>query len=228
MSGIRKLAQLRKGTNQSNLQTFSEETWLIKSLEASLGGPQRKNREGVFYPSMLGSYCMRLLYLAYNGLLPPSVIDDNVQRIFDNGNYLEERMSSYFTNLEILLDREVEAKSDQPPISGRADFLLKHQDYDKIGLELKSINDKGFEALKTRPKREHTVQLQIYLHILDLPYGVVLYENKNNQKLKAFGMLPDADIWAQIVKKCEDVMMMLEPPSRCQGPTWCNCRNYRG
>ena len=87
MSGIRKLAQLRKGTNQSNLQTFSEETWLIKSLEASLGGPQRKNREGVFYPSMLGSYCMRLLYLAYNGLLPPSVIDDNVQRIFDNGNY---------------------------------------------------------------------------------------------------------------------------------------------
>ena len=123
MSGIRKLAQLRKGTNQSNLQTFSEETWLIKSLEASLGGPQRKNREGVFYPSMLGSYCMRLLYLAYNGLLPPSVIDDNVQRIFDNGNYLEERMSSYFTNLEILLDREVEAKSDQPPISGRADFL---------------------------------------------------------------------------------------------------------
>ena len=228
MSGIRKLAELRKGTTQSNTQTFSEETWLIKSLESSLGGPQRKLWEGVFYPSMLGSYCMRLLYLAYNGLLPEQVIDDNVQRIFDNGNYLEDRMSSYFTKLEILLDREVEAKSDNPPISGRADFLLKHQDYDQIGLELKSINDKGFEALKNRPKREHTVQLQIYLHILNLPYGVVLYENKNNQKLKAFGMLPDADIWAQIEKKCTDVMMMLEPPSRCQGPMWCNCRNYRG
>ena len=228
MSGIRKLAELRKGTTQSNTQTFSEETWLIKSLESAFGGQQRKTREGVFYPSMLGSYCMRLLYLAYNGLLPEQVIDDNVQRIFDNGNYLEDRMSSYFTKLEILLDREVEAKSDNPPISGRADFLLKHQDYDQIGLELKSINDKGFEALKNRPKREHTVQLQIYLHILNLPYGVVLYENKNNQKLKAFGMLPDADIWAQIEKKCTDVMMMLEPPSRCQGPMWCNCRNYRG
>ena len=70
--------------------------------------------------------------------------------------------------LDILLDREIEAKSDNPPISGRADFLLKHADYDKIGLELKSINDKGFEALKNRPKREHTVQLQIYLHILIL------------------------------------------------------------
>ena len=35
MSGIRKLAELRKGTNQSNAQTFSEETWLVKSLAES-------------------------------------------------------------------------------------------------------------------------------------------------------------------------------------------------
>jgi len=227
MSGIKKLSSLRKGDTAPQ-KIFSEEVWLVKSLEESLGGPQRKNRAGVFYPSMLGSYCMRLLYLAYNGLLPAQVIDDNVQRIFDNGSSLEERMASYFTKMDILLDREIEAKSDNPPISGRADFLLKHADYDKIGVELKSINDKGFEALKNRPKREHTVQLQIYLHILKLPYGVVLYENKNNQKLKAFGMLPDPEIWAQILKKCEDVMLMMAPPSRCSGPQWCNCRSYGG
>ena len=228
MSGIRKLSELRQKDTGTSPKTFSEEVWLVKSLENSLGGPQRKNRAGVFYPSMLGSYCMRLLYLAYNGLLPEQVIDDNLQRIFDNGNFLEQRMESYFEKMGILLDREVEAKSDTPPISGRADFLLKHQDYDKIGLELKSINDKGFEALKTRPKREHTVQLQIYLHVLELPYGVVLYENKNNQKLKAFGMLPDQEIWAQVEKKCSDVMLMMEPPSRCTGPQWCYCRNYGG
>ena len=227
MSGIKQLSSLRKGDTTPQ-KIFSEETWLIKSLEDSLGGPQRKNREGVFYPSMLGSYCMKLLYLAYNGLLPEQIIDDNLQRIFDNGNFLEERMATYFTKMDILLDREIEAKSDTPPISGRADFLLKHGDYEQIGLELKSINDRGFEALKNRPQREHTVQLQIYLHILELPYGVVLYENKNNQKLKAFGMLPDPDIWAQIVKKCNDVMLMMEPPSRCSGPQWCNCRNYGG
>ena len=227
MSGIKQLSSLRKGDTTPQ-KIFSEEVWLVKSLEESLGGPQRKNRAGVFYPSMLGSYCMKLLYLAYNGLLPEQVIDDNLQRIFDNGNFLEERMATYFTKMDILLDREVEAKSDNPPISGRVDFLLKHADYDKIGLELKSINDKGFEALKNRPKREHTVQLQIYLHILKLPYGVVLYENKNNQKLKAFGMLPDPEIWAQILKKCEDIMLMMEPPSRCSGPQWCNCRSYGG
>ena len=134
MSGIRKLSELR-GKDMSSPKTFSEEVWLIKSLENSLGGPQRKNREGVFSPSMLGSDCMRLLYLAYNGLLPEQVIDDNLQRIFDNGNFLEQRMESYFEKMGILLDREVEAKSDSPPISGRADLLLKHQDYDKIGLE---------------------------------------------------------------------------------------------
>ena len=47
MSGIRKLSELR-GKDMSSPKTFSEEVWLIKSLENSLGGPQRKNREGVF------------------------------------------------------------------------------------------------------------------------------------------------------------------------------------
>ena len=69
MSGIRKLSELRQKDTGTSPKTFSEEVWLVKSLENSLGGPQRKNRAGVFYPSMLGSYCMRLLYLAYNGLL---------------------------------------------------------------------------------------------------------------------------------------------------------------
>lgn len=231
MSGIRKLSELRQKTapqGSGSDKTFSEELWLVKSMEEALGGPQRKSRAGVFYPSMLGSYCLRLLYLAYNGLLPERTIDDNLQRIFDNGSFLEERMETYFNKMGILLEREVEAKSDTPPMSGRADFILKHKDYDRVALELKSINDKGFEALKTRPKREHTIQLQIYLHILQLPYGIVLYENKNNQKLKAFGMLPDEGIWNQIVGKCTEVMQMLEVPSRCKGPQWCNCRTYGG
>ena len=133
MPGIKKLSPVRKEDTVPQ-KIFSEEIWLIKSLEESFGGPQRKNREGVFYPSMLGSYCMRLLYLAFNGLLPEQVIDDNLQRIFDNGNFLEDRMASYFTKMDILLDREIVAKSDNPPISGRADFLLKHEDYDTIGL----------------------------------------------------------------------------------------------
>ena len=32
MSGIRKLSSLRQGDTQSNVKTFSEETWLVKSL----------------------------------------------------------------------------------------------------------------------------------------------------------------------------------------------------
>ena len=41
---------------------------------------------------------------------------------------------------------------ENPPISGRYDFLLKHEEYDRVILELKSINDEGFDALIETPK----------------------------------------------------------------------------
>ena len=226
MAGIRQLNQ--QVETKTRNRTSNHDKWLLKMFDDTLGYQQNSSRVGVFYPSMLGNECDRYLYLAFRGKLPQQEIGSVTQRIFDTGSSLADRMTKYFEKMEILKGREIPVKCDAPPISGRADFLLAHEEHIEIVLELKSINDKGFEALKNRPKREHTVQLQIYLHILQLPYGVVLYENKNNQKLKAFGMLPDPDIWAQILKKCEDVMLMMEPPSRCSGPQWCNCRAYGG
>ena len=76
--------------------------------------------------------------------------------------------------------------------SGRLDFLIRHGQLDSTFskhpvavIELKSINQRNF-ILLTKPKPEHVIQLQIYLNLTGYEIGSVLYENKNDQKIKAF------------------------------------------
>lgn len=159
-------------------------------------------------------------------MLPASTISSNVRRIFDNGSHLEDRMASYFKKMGILIGREIRVTCDDPPISGRADFLLTHPEYSKVVIELKSINDKGFSSLRGKPKKDHMLQLQLYLHLMQIDYGIVLYENKNDQQIKAYEVERSDKIWQTIVKKCQKIQNMEELPRGCTGPPWCPCKTY--
>ena len=137
---------------------YSQDKWLLKSLDKYLAGEFSPMEAGKFYPSALGNTCDRYLYLAYNGFVKERPLDAKLQRIFDNGAYLEERMGDYFANLDILISRELPVKLEYPVISGRVDFILAHDKYEQIALELKSINTRGFNALKQAPKPDHEIQ----------------------------------------------------------------------
>ena len=207
--------------------TFPQDKWLLKELDKYLTGEFSPMEAGKFYPSALGNTCDRYLYLAYNGFIKERPLDAKLQRIFDNGSYLEERMEDYFANLDILISRELRVKLDYPVISGRVDFVLTHDKYKEIALELKSINTRGFNALKQAPKPEHEIQLQIYLNLLPLDHGVVLYENKNDQQLKAFELQRDPIKWKEITDRCLRIMEMIEVPSKCGGNRWCQCKDVK-
>jgi len=204
-----------------------QDEWLLKSLDTHLTSIQSPQRAGVFYPSGLGNPCDRFLYMAYNGLLQETPLASTLQRIFDNGNYLEDRMNTYFTNMGILIAREQKLLYDMPPISGRCDFIISHDEYKQSIIELKSINTRGFAALKQTPKREHEIQLQIYLNLLPAEWGTVLYENKNDQKLKAFVIKRNPQAFETIVKRCVKIMDMESPPNNCRGNKWCACKGVK-
>ena len=206
---------------------YSQDKWLLKSLDKYLEGEFSPMEAGKFYPSALGNTCDRYLYLAYNGFIQERPLDAKLQRIFDNGAYLEDRMADYFANLDILISRELRVKLDYPVISGRVDFVLTHDKYKEIALELKSINTRGFNALKQAPKPEHEIQLQIYLNLLPLDHGVVLYENKNDQQLKAFELQRDPIKWIEIIDRCLRIMEMIEIPNICGGNRWCQCKSVQ-
>ena len=184
-----------------------------------------------FYCSAIGNSCDRYLYLHWNRLLPREDIDGGKQRIFDHGNATEERFTKYFENGIMYVDREVKATNEYPPISGRADFLLTSA---KAGVkrfivELKTINSRGFDGLQV-PKVDHEIQLQSYLNMLDIPFGIVVYENKDNQKMKFFQVDKDPQAWKVVLDRLEYIINMETVPtlSSVDGPNhpaWCNCRD---
>ena len=121
MSGIK---QIRKQSVASNEHVFNDR-WLVKQLETTMVSEGRPPRAGVFYPSSLGNPCDRYLYLSYNGLMPAMDVKPKLQRVFDTGGSFEERVENYLTKAELLKDREVPAKFNDPPLSGRIDFIIK-------------------------------------------------------------------------------------------------------
>ena len=202
---------------------------MLKHLESNLKYTKKWTTKDIFYPSMLGNPCDRYLYLAYNGKLGDQVIGAKTARIFDAGGSLEIRMKKYFERVGIFLASEQPVRINNPPISGRYDFMLKHEEYGRVILELKSINDNGFKALIDTPKPEHLVQLQIYLNLASVENGVVLYENKNDQTLKAFKVIKNTDTWNSILERCIRIqnMLPLDMPTQCTGEFFCGCREVK-
>ena len=90
-------------------------------------------------------------------------------------------------------------------------------------VELKSINKAGFTKLK-RPKPEHSLQLQMYLNMGDYPMGTVLYECKDDQKIKSFLVERDVVEWEKILARCFRIQDMIAMPEKCTGAHWCACK----
>ena len=219
MAGIK---QIRQGRAKENVY----DKWLIKELDKYLTQSQRPVRQGVFYPSALGSPCDRYLYNCYFGLVKEDAIDSVTRRIFDCGDYLGYRYEKYFEKMGILIATESSLKLDNPPISGRLDFLIKHKDSHLAIVELKSINQRGFKAL-SKPKDDHYIQIQIYLNLTSYENGIVLYECKDDQKIKAFSVMKDEAVWKTITDRCLKIMNMKEQPIKCTGLRWCPCRREK-
>tara|TARA_R100000808_G_scaffold3763_1_gene12919 strand:+ start:18544 stop:19224 length:681 start_codon:yes stop_codon:yes gene_type:complete len=220
MAGIEQIIGRRNTVNDS------QDKWLLKNFDTHLKEVQRPARQGVFYPSALGSECDRYVYNCYHGLVKQEEISAVSRRIFDCGDYLGYRYEKYLEKMGILLGTELPIKSEMPPISGRLDFLITHNTHGPTIIELKSINHKGFAAL-TEPKPEHTVQLQIYLNLSQYEYGIVLYENKNDQKIKAFGAKKDPEKWETLANRCLAIMNLTEQPSECTGHRYCPCKREK-
>ena len=225
MAGIRSIS--KKNPRKSSKRTKNQDRWLLKSIDNVLGRKNSPPSKGKFYPSNFGNPCDKYLYLAYNGLLDWDTIKPRIQRIFDHGGTFETRMKKYLEKANLYIDDEVSIKYEDPPISGRIDFIITHEKHKEALLELKTIKDEDFKELKETPKHEHLIQLQIYLNITNRDYGVVLYENKNDQNFKAFKVDRDEQVWQDILKRCEKIMNMTTEPETCTGMWYCKCKNKR-
>ena len=109
MAGIK---QIRKKQGVKNIVISAKsDDWLMETIDEYLTGVMHPPRSGVFHPSTLSNPCDRSVWLIYHGKMIATPLEPNVQRIFQNGNFLEQRVEKWFQNLGILVAREITVRS---------------------------------------------------------------------------------------------------------------------
>lgn len=121
-------------------------------------------------PSQVGG-CMRCNFYARCGYeKDTNAIEPRARRIFDNGTKTHERLQEYLMKEGVLLLDEVPLRNDDFNIQGHTDGFLAigESTLDEIAiLEIKSINSRGFEQLKTA-KDAHKMQAQVYMYCAEM------------------------------------------------------------
>ncbi len=211
-----------------------------------------EGRIGKFYPSSVGR-CRR--QIAYQMLgYPGKEIPGRNLLIMENGTFFHERMEKTFKEMGILIAPELKLTHDELRISGRSDAIVwnwlktdhvVHDTYivllntedeivyegpqsDVLIVELKSINNKNYEKLpKTKPKKEHNMQLQLYMYLTGIRQGVVYYENKDNQEQKYFYVTYDETVVNQIISDIQYIIEHIDSdrlPERDFSPVSFECK----
>lgn len=171
-------------------KTFLNNKALIEKINSgyTINRVDKFTQKKSFAPSTIAfshGECPRYWYLAFEG----GVFEDNADAYsganMTAGTKSHERIQEAMGNVpDFLVDSEFKVVSNDPPIFGFGDVILKWDDEDILG-EIKTMGMEGFEYRKKvgKPKTGHLIQLLIYMKILKKAKAVLIYENKNNHDL---------------------------------------------
>ena len=161
----------------------------------------REKKIGRYFPSEAGS-CLRKSWYSYK---IPRDVDDDKKKIFYAGELIHHFISEVIKSEK---NPEVELTAYELP------FIIKESDFAVSGriddiLKL-NINQKSFlvevKSTKTldytnEPNKAHVMQLQLYMHALNMQDGVILYVDKTTLKTKAFEVKYDKKIFDIVLNR---------------------------
>jgi CRISPR-associated protein Cas4 len=160
-----------------------------KALEKAYTEDNRKSgfkTKRSFAPSGLGygsGRCPRYWFMAFSGV----EFDDQADALgianMSNGTFAHDRMQQLIEKTGKLVEAERKIENESPPILGFADVIIEWAGSEVVG-EFKTIKSENYEMVKARAKGlpYHEVQLLIYMHVLKLDDGFLIYENKNTNE----------------------------------------------
>jgi hypothetical protein len=70
-------------------------------------------------------------------------------------------------------------------------------------VDFKTCSQSGFTEVTSRnyPMEAHVFQINIYMYILGVDRGILLYENRNDLRMREFLLFKDNEIMAEVVKR---------------------------
>lgn len=138
-----------------------------------------------FSPSVIGyghGQCPRYWPLAFTGGMFNVVFDATSIDNMAVGTDAHRRIQKNFEHSSLNVECEREILSEDPPIRGFVDLIIHDYNGFTIPVEVKTTRMEAFaiRQAKRTPPSYHELQLLIYMKILNLKYGLLLYENKND------------------------------------------------
>lgn len=134
---------------------------------------------GLNSPSGIGG-CIKAQFYRRTGEASNDIIEPRTRRIFDNGHGVHDRLQTYLEKCGKLMMREVPVWNKDYEVIGHCDGVVKISPIQLAILEIKSINDNGFNALMDA-KEEHKKQAQVYMWAIE-ELRLKLADKKFNEK----------------------------------------------
>lgn len=141
-----------------------------------------------FSPSNIGygsGTCARRWFYDFNGGWTRAEEVDAVSIAnMSYGTEAHARLQKVFESTGILVEAERKVINSEPPIFGFADLVINWQGEEAVG-EIKTTMQESFVSKKAKNNGAgyHLLQVLIYMKVLGLNKGFLLYENKNLQTL---------------------------------------------
>lgn len=144
-------------------------------------------KKKTFSPSTLvygHGACPRYWHYAFNGADFKDDADAYAVANMENGTLSHTRLQKAMKASGLMVEDEVKVICDDPPIFGFADGLLAWEK-DSIVAEIKTMREESFQYRKVSNKAPmyHLEQIILYMKILKMSRGVLIYESKNSHEL---------------------------------------------
>lgn len=216
-----------------------EEFLVVPLLEKHYASIQeREGSSGSFSPSMLGG-CLRNAYYKYKGVSGTRQRDPISIATLEDGRARHERWAKTLADAGILKESEKELWIPEWHIHGFCDGILSISGKDWV-YELKGVRSEYFRQISKgkSPREEDALQLHVYMKALGIPRGIVIYENKNDQReIREFVYhKPNPIVSIALENRMEVLLKAIEndePPDKPEGcvpkstmKQWCDRASY--
>lgn len=200
---------------------------MIEKIESGyLVGRETKHRvKKSFSPSSLvygNGKCPRYWFYAFSGADFSDDADAYAVANMTNGTLSHERLQKAMMDSGLMIEDEVKIINEDPPIFGFADGMLTWEDENLVA-EIKTMREESFQYRKNTNKAPayHLEQILLYMKVLKMAKGVLIYESKNSHELhiiivdvkpEYIEWVDNAFAWMKTVRKVwEDGVMPVKP-----------------
>lgn len=209
----------------------------LEAIDRYLEGSQGKGFRRHLGASVIGRPCARQLWYIFRWGTQVRHFG-RILRLFDRGNLEEARFVSWLRKSGVhTLDKDLETGEQfriadhNGHFGGSLDAVL----YDAPDFpgqwalgEFKTHSEKSFKDVAKqgveKAKFEHFVQMQIYMHKMQLAYALYFAINKNNDDLYIEAVPYREETALMYLDRAGKIISALEPPERIsENPGWYQC-----